>query len=101
MSAESSKAAEREWTKDELALKAFLEANDHELCVICRCCDAVWEVAACYSWGGFCEPDDDWDLDDGYCATCGGEGEVSYKTCVGGCSDKPHAAAIRAMKGRD
>lgn len=75
---------ERKAKYESSALKELIEASGHEICERCYCCDSFWEVENCWACGGFPESDDDeWPED--VCAECGGEGELSFKVCVGGC----------------
>lgn len=61
-----------------------------ELCKRCKCCSTYSEHATCWQCNGLCGPDfdagdDDWD--DGWCSVCGGEGEIYFDACLGGCDE--------------
>jgi hypothetical protein len=68
--------AEKKAACEASGMKVLMDANDHEICERCYCCDAVWEVTPCWQCGGFEEEDDpEWPYD--VCSVCGGEGEIS------------------------
>jgi hypothetical protein len=65
-------------------LEALIKSSDHEICERCYCCDSVWESSPCWQCGGF-----EWDDEDDYpCSVCGGEGELTYKSCLGNCDEQ-------------
>lgn len=77
------------------SLRAFLKANDKELCERCGCCELVWQ--SCEQCGGDgvfghdCGEDTCCCLDpeeDDPCEICDGEG--GWMRCVGHCEDDGH-----------
>jgi hypothetical protein len=77
------------------ALNALVEASGHTICDRCYCCAVVTEPVACWECGGFCNDyDDEWD--DGYCASCEGEGEIYVPSCLGRCNENgDHVPPLR------
>ena len=79
--------AENKARYEQSVVKVLIDANpDHQICDRCYCCDAVWETSPCWQCGGF-EPEPDDGFDD-TCSVCGGDGELTYRVCIGGCDEE-------------
>ena len=78
--------AENKGRYENSALKALMDASDHQICERCYCCDLMWEHSPCWQCGGFDNEDEDgWDDE---CSVCGGEGDIDFQVCVGDCDDE-------------
>lgn len=77
---------ERKAAYEKSALKQLMDANGHEICTRCYCCDLVSESSSCWQCGGF-EDDDDPEWPSSPCSVCGGEGEIFWMQCVGNCDE--------------
>lgn len=82
-----STAAERKAQYEGSALQALMEATDHEICPKCYCCDYVVEHEPCWACAGMGSFEDDWQFGEEICSECAGEGELSYKVCIGRCDE--------------
>jgi len=88
---------ERKAAYENSALRVLMESTGHEICPRCYCCDLVSETETCWQCGGF-EDEGDWDWPPDVCSVCNGEGELSYKVCIGGCDENGnHKLAERAL----